>query len=75
MYTRPKKPSTSATTDIPKEYMTCEYSRVIRQTDKAILVDFGDLETWLPKSAIILWKDQGKNRISMPESLYKSKNL
>lgn len=74
MYTRPKKP-TSTNLDIPKDYMTCEYTRVIRQTDKAILVDFGDLETWLPKSHTILWKDQGKNRISMPESLYRSKNL
>lgn len=35
-----------------KEYMALFYDRVIRESDNAYLLDFGDHQKWIPKSLI-----------------------
>lgn len=77
MYT-PRKGNSkpiNSTPVIPADYSTCEYDKIITQTDKGVLVDFGDLETWLPKSQVIFWIEGKEKRISMPTRLFNDKNL
>lgn len=61
--------------DIPEDYTTCEYEGVLKRTDKAILIDFGDKKEWLPLSQVILWKEKDVKKISMPDWMYKQKGL
>ena len=51
---------------------------LVRQTDKAVLVDHGgEANVWLPRSAIEIEKDAGGKTwtITLPERLAQSKGL
>lgn len=35
---------------LPQDMTVCEIEGIKQETDKAVLVDFGDCEHWIPKS-------------------------
>ncbi len=38
--------------DSRKRLVSLDYDSILRETDMAVLVDFGEVEEWIPKSQI-----------------------
>lgn len=53
--------------------MTTIYAQLIHETDRAILIDAGTGEVWLPKSMVQF--DHSSASFAMPTWLAKKKNL
>ena len=61
---------------LPKGYIDLAFDKIIRQTDKAQLIDFGNNEVWIPDSQIDdIFEDTTGNTIILSEWIAKQKGL